>query len=147
MTDAPPSPVWKATLLQAGALAIAALLPAWATAHFHWNWGPAPEFQSTPAHKILAEPAKYILVDVRSAERFAQRHAPGARLFSEATYQQDLDNLRTALTPELQVIVFGEGVGSDRATRIARQLRRDLAPTPVHLLEGGWAAWPREENP
>jgi rhodanese-related sulfurtransferase len=130
---------------QACLLCVLAWIPAWATAHFGWNWGPAPEFESIAARRILQNPAAFVLVDVRNPERFHAEHAPGAVLFTDATYAQDLEKLRGAFSKGQQIIVFGEGIGSERATRLARRLRKDLAPAPVRFLEGGWAAWPREQ--
>jgi rhodanese-related sulfurtransferase len=146
-TATPHPPLWRSIVVQACVLSLLAGVPAWITGHYDINWGPAPEFQSVPPAQIRNSPAAYLLVDVRNPDRFERGHAPGAVLFGDATYTQDLEKLRSVLTARQQIVVFGEGVGSERATRIARQLRKDLPSNPVHFLEGGWAAWPREQKP
>lgn len=134
-------------LQQACLLSLLALIPSWITARFEIDWGPAPEFRPLPARKIQQQPAHYRMVDVRNRERFEAGHAPDALWFSEETYPQDLEKLRPAVSNRRAVVVYGEGVGSDRATKIARRLRQDLAPMPVFLLDGGWASWPRDSSP
>lgn len=143
----PLPPLWRSILVQACVLALIAGIPAWITARYNIDWGPAPEFQTISAAQIRKSPGAYILVDVRNADRFERAHAPGALLFEDATYAQDLEKLRATLGARQPIVVFGEGVGSERAMRIARQLRKDFPANPVHLLEGGWAAWPREQQP
>jgi rhodanese-related sulfurtransferase len=143
----PLPPLWRSLVLQAFVLGLLAAVPTWITGHYNINWGPAPEFQVIPPAQIRQQPAKYILVDVRNPDRFERAHAPGALLFGDATYAQDLEKLRATLAAGRQIVVFGEGVGSERATRIARQLRNDLPSNPVHFMEGGWAAWPRDPQP
>ncbi len=134
-------------LLQGAVLSAVAAVGVWTTIHFEIDWRPAPEFRTVTAQNIRQHREGFFLVDVRNPERFAHQHAPDSILFTDATYGQDLETLRARLRPGQQIVVFGEGVGSDRATRIARQLRKDLAPAAVTLLEGGWASWPREGSP
>jgi hypothetical protein len=52
------------------------------------------------------------------------------------------DSIR-ALWRGQRIVIYGEGTGSDRALQVARKLRKDLDPPRILLLEGGWAAWPR----
>jgi 3-mercaptopyruvate sulfurtransferase SseA len=53
-----------------------------------------------------------------------------------------LETIR-ALWRGQRIVIYGEGTGSDRALQIARRLRKDLGAPRIFLLEGGWAAWPR----
>ena len=82
-------------------------------------------------------------VDVRSPERFEQAHVPGAIHFEESNASEGMERLKRAHAPGNKIVVYGEGTGSDRALRVARFLKKEMATKEILLLEGGWAAWPR----
>ena len=137
------SAAWCSALLQAAALLLCAAVPTVLTARWNLQWKAPREFDEIPASAAHADASNLILVDVRNTERFESGHAPDALPITLETYDSMLDSVRTAFRGEKRIIVYGEGTGSERAQQIARRLRKDLGSNQVFLLEGGWAAWPR----
>ena len=90
-----------------------------------------------------ARQADFLWVDVRNADRYESAHIPGALPFSEAEPETSTAAIKRAWKTGRKVCVYGEGIGSERAERVAKSLRTALATREVYLLEGGWAAWPR----
>ena len=87
---------------------------------------------------------EFTWVDVRSAERFEKAHIPGAVSFDEADFSEGLERIKGFRMGGKKIVVYGEGTGSERALRVARLLKKELQTKDIALLEGGWAAWPRE---
>jgi rhodanese-related sulfurtransferase len=87
--------------------------------------------------------AEFLWVDVRNPERFESAHIPGAIHFSEAEAEASAAAVRRVWRPGRKLAVYGEGIGSERAERVAKSLKAVLGTREVYLLEGGWAAWPR----
>ena len=87
---------------------------------------------------------EYTWVDVRSAERFEKAHIPDAISFDESNISEGLERVKAIRVRGGKIVVYGEGTGSDRAARVARLLKKELQTKDIALLEGGWAAWPRE---
>ena len=85
----------------------------------------------------------FVWVDVRNPERYESAHIPGAVHFSEAEAEASLKAVRSVWKAGRKLGVYGEGIGSDRAERVAKSLKAALGTREVYLLEGGWAAWPR----
>jgi rhodanese-related sulfurtransferase len=133
----------RQTLLQAGLLVALSGALAWVTETFHIEWRPAPEIREMSAQDALRIRSGVVWVDVRNPERFASAHLPGAVAFDENTHDASLAKVLEHWSPGATVVVYGEGVGSERAERVARRLKRDLKSKGVFLLKGGWAAWPR----
>jgi rhodanese-related sulfurtransferase len=139
-----PSPhLVRAALLQAAALVCAAIVPTWATAHFKIKWQAPPSVESISVASAQAATTNVVWVDVRNPEDFESAHINGAVSFAEKDHDASLERVLKNWTPKKQVVVYGVGVGSDRAQRVALQLKKDLQTRKVFLLEGGWAAWPR----
>jgi hypothetical protein len=59
------------------------------------------------------------------------------------TAEASLEAVRRVWKSNRKLGVYGEGIGSDRAERVAKLLKTELGTREVYLLEGGWAAWPR----
>jgi rhodanese-related sulfurtransferase len=136
---------WTRSLLkQMVVLILAAMLAAWANSAFHWTWKLPPEVRSLSLPEARKNQGPLLWVDVRDADRFAEAHVPEAVRYDEAHPSASLAQLVPLWTPQSRVLVYGEGPGSERALRVAKQLKKDLASREVYLLEGGWLAWPRE---
>ena len=136
---------WARSLfLQMTVLLLVAFLAAKANSAFHWTWKLPPEIRSLPLAELRKKPHPLIWVDVRDADRFAENHIPEAVHFDETHPNASLARLLPRWTPDTRVLVYGEGIGSERAQRVAKRLKKDLASSEVYLLEGGWLAWPKE---
>jgi prepilin-type processing-associated H-X9-DG protein len=134
--------VWKSALLQAVLLLLFAMLPAVLTARLNLRWTAPAEFTPIPPTLAHSDAANILFVDVRNQDRFESGHAPGALAIRPETYETMKDSIR-ALWRGQRIVIYGEGAGSDRALQVARKLRKDLDVPRILLLEGGWAAWPR----
>lgn len=124
-------------------LAIAAV-PGTATFCFDLKWKAPAEFRSINGRSATSKAQEYAWVDVRSFERYDQAHISNAVSFDEAFPDAGLESLLKIWKPGMPVVVYGEGVGSERAERVARWLQKALNTKDVRLLEGGWATWPRD---
>jgi rhodanese-related sulfurtransferase len=133
----------ESALFQAAVLLLFAAVPTALTARLHLDWKAPGEFNEISASAAHADASNLILVDVRNTERFESGHAQGALGITPETYDSMLDLVRAGFTGAKRIVVYGEGTGSKRAQQIARQLRKDLGSNRIFLLEGGWAAWPR----
>ena len=118
------------------------MVPTALTARLNLRWAAPAEFSQIPPKSAHADAANILFVDVRNQDRFESGHAPGALAIRPETYETMLDSIRATWRGQ-RVVIYGEGTGSDRALQVARKLRKDLDPPRILLLEGGWAAWPR----
>ncbi len=137
------STAWRSALAQTSILLLCAAVPTILTARWNLHWKAPRDFDELPASAAYADASNLILVDVRNNERFESGHASGALSITPETYDSMLDRVRACLRGAKRIVVYGEGTGSERAKQIARRLRKDLGSNQVFLLEGGWAAWPR----
>jgi rhodanese-related sulfurtransferase len=135
--------VWKAAFLQAGVLILCAMVPTMVSARLNLQWSSPAEFNALPAKSAHADAEHILFVDVRNPDRFEAGHAPGALAVRPETYDAIQDSIRARWQNQKRIVVYGEGTGSERALQIARRLRKDMGAAQVLLLEGGWAAWPR----
>jgi rhodanese-related sulfurtransferase len=133
---------WKSALRQAAFLLLCAMVPTALTARLNLRWAAPAEFSQIPPKSAHADAANILFVDVRNQDRFESGHAPGALAIRPETYETMKDSIR-ALWRGQRIVIYGEGTGSDRALQVARKLRKDLDTPRILLLEGGWAAWPR----
>lgn len=133
----------RPAILQAGLLVALAVLASWATATFHLKWRLPPDLNTLTLNDARNSPVPILWVDVRELERFESAHVPDAISFEEQNRDDSLAKIIARWTPNTRVIVYGEGPNSDRASRVAKNLKKDLGTREVYLLEGGWAAWPR----
>lgn len=134
----------RASLLQTGFLLLVACLLAYATDALHLQWSPPKALRELGVKEARARQAEIVWVDVRNPERFESAHIPGAIHFNEADAEAGTRAVRRYWTTGRKVCVYGEGIGSVRAERVAKLLKTALGSGEVYLLEGGWAAWPRE---
>jgi rhodanese-related sulfurtransferase len=136
--------VIRASLSQAGILVLAAGLLSYTTIALDLRWTPAKTAGELSVKEARARQSDFIWVDVRNPERFENAHIPGAIHFDEANELDGIESIRRQWNKARKLCVYGEGIGSARAERVARLLKTALATREVYLLEGGWAAWPRE---
>lgn len=135
--------MFATALRQLLVLLTAAAIPGAATFLFDLKWKAPPEFASISVRDASADAGKFVWVDVRAFERYEQSHILNAVSFDEAYPEAGLESLLKIWKPGRSVVVYGEGVGSERAERAARWLKKALDTKKVLLLEGGWATWPK----
>lgn len=135
--------VWWSALWQTVVLLLCAAVPTGLTARGDLRWKLPQEFNEISPGAAHADASSLILVDVRNPERFESGHAPRALAITPETYDLMIDNVRAGWRGAKRIVVYGEGTGSERALQIARRLSKDLQSNQVFLMEGGWAAWPR----
>jgi rhodanese-related sulfurtransferase len=83
-------------------------------------------------------------VDARPRAKFEQSHILGAVLLNEDEWDQLVPAFLIAWKPEKVVVVYCDGGSCDASLSVARRLREDLKLGNVHVLKGGWAAWPQK---
>ena len=144
----PPSPIQGGALARAAFgqtvfLVAGACLLSYAAISFDVKWSPPKSLREVTVKDARSKPTDFLWVDVRNSERFESAHIPGAVHFSEAEAEASLEAVRRVWKAGKKMAVYGEGIGSDRAERVAKSLKVTLGTREVYLLEGGWAAWPR----
>ncbi|MEK0445652.1 MAG: hypothetical protein RLZZ399_973 [Verrucomicrobiota bacterium] len=110
------------------------------------RWRRPPEIAVLPLSEAQKQNVPTVWVDVRDADRFEREHVPGAVSFDETRPDSSLRDLLRVWNTGKRIVVYGEGTGSQRAQRVAEQLKKDLNTRSVFLLEGGWAAWPHASS-
>jgi rhodanese-related sulfurtransferase len=131
-------------LVQASILVLLACGLSYATIALDLKLPPPPNaLHELTIKEARARQAELLWVDVRNPDRYESAHIPGALPFSEADSEASIAAVKSAWKAGRKVCVYGEGIGSERAERVAKSLRAALATREVYLLEGGWAAWPR----
>lgn len=133
----------RAACLQGGLLILGACLLTYATIAFDLRWSPPKALREVGIKEARSKQTEFVWVDVRNSERFESAHIPGAVHFSEAEAEASLEAVRRVWKSSRKLGVYGEGIGSERAERVAKLLKTELGTREVYLLEGGWAAWPR----
>ena len=128
---------------QALCLVVGACVFSYASIVLEIKWRPPKPVGELTVREARSKQTDFVWVDVRNSERFEGAHIPGAVHFSEAEAEASLEAVRRVWRPGRKLAVYGEGIGSDRAERVAKSLKTALGTREVYLLEGGWAAWPR----
>ena len=116
---------------------------AYASIALELKWRPPKPMGELTIKEARSKQTEFVWVDVRHPERFEGAHIPGAVHFSEAEAEASVEAVRRVWKPGRKLAVYGDGIGSDRAERVAKSLKAALGTREVYLLEGGWAAWPR----
>jgi rhodanese-related sulfurtransferase len=83
-------------------------------------------------------------VDARPRAKFDAGHIPGAALLNEDEWDRLVPAFLDAWEPEKIVVVYCDGGSCDASHAVAQRLRDDLKLENVHVLKGGWKAWPRK---
>lgn len=133
----------RAACGQALFLVLVASVFSYATFALGLRWSPPKSVRELPLREARARQAELVWVDVRNLDRFENAHMPGAVHFNETETGASIENVRRTWKPGRKVCVYGEGIGSERAERVAKMLKTELGTREVYVLEGGWAAWPR----
>jgi rhodanese-related sulfurtransferase len=124
-------------------LVAGACLVSYAVLSFDLKWRPPRSLREVTTKEARSRQTDFVWVDVRNPERFESAHIPGAVHFSETEAEASMESVRRVWKTGKKLGVYGEGIGSDRAERVAKSLKTALGTREVYLLEGGWAAWPR----
>ena len=133
----------RAAAAQTLCLLLLACVASYASLAFGLKWVPPRAVGELSIKEARSKQAEFLWVDVRNPERFESAHIPGAIHFSEAEAEASAAAVRRVWRPGRKLAVYGEGIGSERAERVAKSLKAVLGTREVYLLEGGWAAWPR----
>lgn len=80
-------------------------------------------------------------IDARSADDFAQGHAPNALLLNEDEWDAGLDAVMMRWAPEQTVIVYCDAAACRASEAVALRLSRELGADNIYYLEGGWQTW------
>ena len=124
-------------------LVAGACLVSYVLISFDLKWSPPRSLREVTIKEAHSRQTDFVWVDVRNPERFESAHIPGAVHFREAEAEASVEAVRRVWKAGKKLGVYGEGIGSDRAERVAKSLKTTLGTREVYLLEGGWAAWPR----
>jgi 3-mercaptopyruvate sulfurtransferase SseA len=146
-----PPAVSRRVFRQAGAILLAALVPALLAAAWHPR---RPEWSRDQA--LVPEVAwatvqdwrvQVLFVDARSADAYRRQHIPGALSLSERGWEGLLQALVTAWHPGGRVVAYCDDRGCEASQSVARRLRRELGVNDVFVLKGGWSAWWEAQKP
>jgi rhodanese-related sulfurtransferase len=85
-------------------------------------------------------------VDARSAEAFAIDHIPGALPLTDEAWDDLLPSVLDAWQPGMKTVVYCDDSECRRSHVIAERLRNEVGIDNVFYLEGGWAAWKRQNG-
>ena len=124
-------------------LVAGACLVSYVPISFDLKWSPPRSLREVTIKEAYSRQTDFVWVDVRNPERFESAHIQGAVHFREAEAEASVEAVRRVWKAGKKLGVYGEGIGSDRAERVAKSLKTALGTREVYLLEGGWAAWPR----
>jgi rhodanese-related sulfurtransferase len=136
------SPV-RAAVGQAVFLMLVAGVLTYGTFALQVRWTPPKAVRDLPLKEARARQAELVWVDVRNPDRFENAHMPGAVHFRETDAGTSMEAVRRVWKKGRTMCVYGEGIGSERAERVAKLLKTEFGTKEVYVLEGGWAAWPR----
>lgn len=114
-----------------------------------WLHPRAPDYQASTAARspfaITWDEASVfpavLWIDARSAEDFAQGHAPAAILLNEDIWNTGLDEVIMRWSPEEPIIVYCDAAACRASEAVALRLRRELGADNIYYLEGGWQTW------
>ena len=81
-------------------------------------------------------------VDARTRAKYERAHIPGAVLLNEDEWDKLVPAFLDAWDPDVPVVVYCDGGSCDASHAIAERLRKELKIEKVHVLKGGWSAWP-----
>jgi rhodanese-related sulfurtransferase len=123
-----------------------ALLPALVSGALQLQWN-----AETPASKDEVTIAmvhnwgdRVLWVDARSRAKYERAHIPGAVLLNEDEWNKLVPAFLDAWDPDVPVVVYCDGGSCDASHAIAGRLRTELKIERVHVLKGGWSAWPQK---
>lgn len=102
-----------------------------------------PQLHDVAATKqLLTQEPKSLVLDVRTAEEFAEGHLPHAVLVT-ISEKDFIERVKKIATPDQPVLVYCAAGG--RSARAIKALR-DAKLTQLHELKGGMTAWTEEKQ-
>jgi rhodanese-related sulfurtransferase len=119
----------------------AAVLTGWLHPRSAFRAAANPEVPPVDVATARSWAGQVVWIDARPAAAFAAGHIPDAVNLTEATWEDQLAGVIALWRPEARLIVYCDGAGCQASTAVARRLRRELPPGPIHVLTGGWPAW------
>jgi 3-mercaptopyruvate sulfurtransferase SseA len=146
-----PPAVFPRTFRQAGAVLLAALVPALLAAALHprrptWSREQALVPEVTWA-TVQDWRGQVLFVDARSAAAYRGQHIPGALSLNEGGWEQLLQAVTAAWRPGGRVVAYCDDQGCEASQSVAQRLRRELGVNEVFVLKGGWGAWLEAQKP
>jgi rhodanese-related sulfurtransferase len=106
--------------------------------------------EPTTAHEEVAASVaqawgdRVLWVDARGRAEFSRGHIPDAVLLNEDEWDRLVPAFLAAWVPEKFVVVYCDGGSCEASHAVARRLREELKIENVHVLKGGWTAWPQK---
>jgi rhodanese-related sulfurtransferase len=86
---------------------------------------------------------RVLWVDARTRAKYEREHIPGAILLNEDEWNTLISAFLDAWDPDVPVVVYCDGGSCDASHAVAERLRKEYPQvTKVHVLKGGWSAWP-----
>ena len=132
-------------LRQLAALLALALLPALVSGVIQLKrTDRTPVADEVSASDAQAWGDKVLWVDARARAKFEQGHIPGAVLLNEDEWDRLVPVFLDMWEPEKIVVVYCDGGSCDASHAVAKRLREELKLENVHVLKGGWSAWPQK---
>jgi rhodanese-related sulfurtransferase len=121
-----------------------ALLPALVSGAIQLQWNAAtPESRDEVTLATVHNWGDHVLwVDARSRSKYEKAHIPGAILLNEDQWNSLVSAFLDAWDPNVPVVVYCDGGSCDASHAVAERLRTELKIEKVHVLKGGWEAWP-----
>lgn len=147
----------RAILKGAAGIALAAVVPALASAFLHpkrpaWIKAHTIHIAHTahsPADRVLEIDMDSIRqwkdgvlwIDARSRANFEQEHIPTALPLNFQEWDKELDAVLDAWKSERPTVVYCGGGDCDASLEVAMRLKRDAQINNIYILKGGWPAW------
>ena len=121
-----------------------ALLPAIVSGALQLRWHAQEPLAPGEVHAATAQTwgDQVQWVDARSRAKFEHAHIPGALLLNEDEWDTLIAPFLDAWDPDKTIIVYCDGGSCEASHKVAERLRADLKIGNVHVLKGGWGAWP-----
>ena len=80
-------------------------------------------------------------IDARPTEQFEREHIPNAISLNEDRWDELLQPMLAAWSPENRVVVYCSSQSCAASHEVARRLREEAGLPNVFVLHGGWEAW------
>ena len=85
-------------------------------------------------------------LDARPDVDYARRHIPGALPLNEDHWDEQLQMMLTAWSPERKLVVYCSRQTCNASHEVAERLRKEVGLSNVYVLEGGWEEWEKQQK-
>ena len=105
-----------------------------------WN-APAIGKDEATLEQVQSWGDAVLWIDARPAAQFEREHIPNALLLNEDSWDELLQPMLAAWSPEKRVVVYCSSQSCAASHEVARRLREEAGLKDVFVLHGGWEAW------